>query len=53
LTEGLELFSLDLVPPTILERGTGYRSIRTFRAPSVIAPLAMPGVRIAVADLVP
>jgi len=35
------------------ERGTGYRSIRTFRAPSVIVPLVLPGVRIAVADLVP
>ena len=35
------------------ERGTGYRSIHTFRAPSVIAPLALPDARIAVADLVP
>jgi len=34
-------------------RRTGYRAIETFRAPSVVVPLAMPGVRIAVADLVP
>jgi Uma2 family endonuclease len=34
-------------------RGPGYRSIETFRAPSVIAPLAVPTARIAVADLLP
>jgi len=34
-------------------RGRGYRSIETFRAPSVIAPLAVPTARIAVADLLP
>ena len=34
-------------------RRTGYRSIETFRAPSVIAPLAVPGARIAVVDLLP
>ena len=34
-------------------RGQGYRSIATFRVPSVIAPLAMPSARIAVADLLP
>jgi Uma2 family endonuclease len=38
-------------PPT--GRGRGYRSIETFRAPSVIAPLAVPTGRIAVADLLP
>ena len=34
-------------------RGRGYRSIETFRAPSVITPLALPDARIAVADLLP
>ena len=39
-----------LAPPG---RGRGYRSLETFRVPSVIAPLAMPDARIAVADLLP
>lgn len=34
-------------------RGTGYRSIETFRASAVITPLAAPDARIAVADLLP
>ena len=34
-------------------RGRGYRSIETFRVPAVIAPLAAPNARIAVADLLP
>ena len=34
-------------------RGRGYRSIETFRPPSVIAPLAAPNARIAIADLLP
>jgi Uma2 family endonuclease len=39
-----------LAPPA---RARGYRSIETFRAPAVIAPLAAPDARIAVADLLP
>src|SRR5437588_358175 len=39
-----------LAPPA---RAQGYRSVETFRAPAVIAPLAAPGARIAVADLLP
>jgi Uma2 family endonuclease len=34
-------------------RGLGYRSIETFDVPAVITPLAVPDVRIAVADLLP
>lgn len=39
-----------LAPP---ERGWGYRSLETFRPPSVVTPLAAPDARIPVADLLP
>jgi Uma2 family endonuclease len=39
-----------LAPPS---RGRGYRSVETVRPPSAITPLALPGVSIAVADLLP
>ncbi len=39
-----------LAPPA---RARGYRSIEIFRTPAVIAPLAAPAARIAVADLLP
>jgi Uma2 family endonuclease len=39
-----------LPPP---QRGRGYRSVETFGIPAVIAPLAAPDARVAVADLLP
>ena len=40
-------------PGRLAPRGRGYRSIETLRPPAVIAPLARPDARIAVADVLP
>jgi Uma2 family endonuclease len=40
-------------PGRLVPRGRGYRSVETFGGGAVLTPLAAPGARIAVADLLP